>query len=187
MARRYKTRAAFEIVSALPGAPDDGEVCFFQDAGMATAGVVWQFRYRAAGGTSKWEFVGGPPLVSEVDAAENLSLATYSALATPGPSLTTPLAGDYLLTYSATIYPAVTGTATGGRVSFDIGATGAVDADAIYVGLPTANDGTSAARTRRKNALAAGTALVLKYRNAAVAPAIGYSARVLNLIPIRVG
>ena len=73
--------------------PDGMEVHVIVDA---TNRVLWTFRYNAAGGTYKWEFLGGPPLTAHVATSEAVT-TSWQNLTTDGPSITTPLAGDYIV------------------------------------------------------------------------------------------
>src|SRR3982751_539430 len=69
----------------LPATPYDGQVACLQ----AAVGVVWAFRWNAA--TSRWDFIGGPPLYAVVEA--NQVPATVNAWtdpATVGPSIVVP-------------------------------------------------------------------------------------------------
>lgn len=94
---------ATDIVTALPGSPSDGQTILFQSAAMATNGQVWQLRYRAGGGTYKWEYVGGAALTARDDTFQS-SLAASSGAATafsPAVTITLPLTGDYTLRYGA--------------------------------------------------------------------------------------
>lgn len=178
-----ETNAPAGTVTSLPGSPVDGqEIYYLADA---TNGVVWHLKYRAASGSSyKWEFVGGGALGAEVDTDESRALTTYGALTTGGPSVTVPLAGDYVIEHGAAIYCNVTGT---GYYSYDVGGTGAVDADAV-LHLPTGNFGTiSAARSRLKTGLAASTALVGKYRSSNTAVTAHFLSRWMRVRPVRVG
>ena len=85
-----------ELVSTLPVSPTDGQTVYLQTTAMAAAGIVWTFRYRAAAGTYKWEFVGGPPWVAEIATGQaGGSQNAFIDLATVGPSITVPLAGEY--------------------------------------------------------------------------------------------
>lgn len=83
------------LVGALPGSPTDGQECYF--LADATAGIVWHLRYRAASASAnKWELVGGDPLVSGPLGSLTTASAALVAL-TGGPSVTVPLAGEYLV------------------------------------------------------------------------------------------
>lgn len=95
------------FVTALPSAPSDGMEVYYQSttAGtgggasdtMATTGAVWHLRYRAAGGTYKWEMVGGSALdVTSTTSPTNITATTPTSLST-NPILTLPTAGTYRL------------------------------------------------------------------------------------------
>lgn len=174
------------LVTALPASPSDGqEVYFLADA---TNGVEWHFRYRAASAaSSKWEFIGGPPLFAEVTAVENIAVATYSNLTTVGPSITIPaFAGDFIVEIGARIDVVHTAAAFG-RMSYAIGATAAVDADAVeQTNTLTQFERMQSNGTRaRKKTLAASTALVAKY--ASSAGNSNFANRWMSVVPVRVG
>lgn len=89
-------------VTSLPGSPVDGQECYY--VADATNGVLWHLKYNAGSASPyKWEFVGGPPLRAAIVTTETFNGTTnvFSDLATPGPSVTLPLAGDYDVLYSA--------------------------------------------------------------------------------------
>jgi hypothetical protein len=91
-------------VTSLPGSPVDGQRCLY--LADATNGVVWDLRYRSASGsTFKWEFVGGGDLTATVATQESTSTGAFADLTTVGPSITVPLAGDYLVRFGARIGP----------------------------------------------------------------------------------
>jgi hypothetical protein len=150
--------------------PADGDLHFYPLSGVTTVpsggGVGhWMFRWNAT--TSKWDWVGGPPLFAEVATDEGLTTApTYQALTTAGPSITLPFAGDYNVEIGFSAYANAGTTGTTARMSYDIGGTGAVDADSVRAWVkastnPDANWGTS--RPRRKTGLTA-VALTAKYK-----------------------
>ena len=175
---------ASDIVTALPTTSlVDGQTALFQNAAMATDGIVWQFRYRAGGGTYKWEFIGGTPLFNEVTTGEARSANTYGALTTAGPSIALPLAGDYLVEVR---FGSNTANASevGAAMSYDIGGTGAVDADAAWNQTQAPGYNTSVARVRRKNALTAVT-LTAKYKSPS-SVSVTFNDRVMLVTPIRV-
>lgn len=136
--------------------PEDGDEVYLEVD--ATNGVMWHLRYVAAETTYKWRKIGGPPLLSEVLTAEATSSTTYVALTTAGPSIALPRAGDYDV-------PGGVLTTTLGIMSYDIGATAAVDADAV--GEPSSGAGTQghghSYRKRRKAGLTSAT-LTAKYK-----------------------
>jgi hypothetical protein len=178
------------LVASLPLAPVDGqEVYYLADA---VNGVVWHLKYRAASPSAyKWEFVGGSPLVSEVTAVFNRNSGgtTYADadVGGAGPSVALPLVGDYMVTQEARFDRPASANQTI-HMSYAIGGTAAVDADALSL---TQNDaatpGPSAhlSRTRRKTGLGAVT-LTTKYRVTGAFVGAG-SDRSLSVVPVRVG
>jgi len=174
------------LVTSLPASPVDGQEVYFQ--ADATNGIVWRLRYNAGSSSAyKWEFVGGSPLFAEVATEETTASTTYVALATAGPTLTLPRAGDYDVEIGCRLYSSVNNT--GALMGYDIGATGAVDADAVsYYAAATLGGGATAtgnyARARRKTGLTA-VALTAKYRaTSAITVAIG--SRWMRVTPVRV-
>jgi hypothetical protein len=163
MARKSLVQPAVPIVTSLPTSPVDGQVVDY--LADATNGVIWRFRYRAASSSAyKWELVGGTELEAVVkrSSAENvIGTSSYAASTTPGPSITLPLAGDYDITLSFASYHGVAGGAIG--MSYDIGATPAVDADSLWIHHPTTSVVGRVTRTKRKTGLPA-TTLTCKYR-----------------------
>ena len=93
-----------KLVSALPSAPVDGQEVYY--VADATNGVVWHLRYRAASPSAyKWEFAGGPPLHAEVETEQGLSSpGSWLDLATVGPDVTLPRAGDYMVSWGCYSY-----------------------------------------------------------------------------------
>jgi hypothetical protein len=89
--------------TALPASPIDGQE--FNFVADATNGVVWTFRYRAASPSAhKWEFVGGAPLRSTVATSETIGQKAWVDSATIGPTITLPLAGDYVYHANCNMY-----------------------------------------------------------------------------------
>ena len=87
---------AIPLVTVLPSVPFDGQEIYFQSAAMATDGIVWHLRYRAASASAyKWEFIGGSALYAANDGTVNTSSATVGDGDNPGPSITAPLKGVY--------------------------------------------------------------------------------------------
>jgi hypothetical protein len=111
--------------------------------------------------------LGGKPLYASVETEEYFSSAAYVDLATVGPSLTLPVAGDYLLSWGVRFVAATT-VGFFWYAALKFGAAAAVDADAVEFGGPASGAGTpwlaSVARNRRYNGLAAGTVIKLQYR-----------------------
>lgn len=171
------------IVTALPANPQFGDVVTY--IADAANGVAWNLQYDATG-TYPWKFIGGAALTAEVDTDESIAAATttYTALATAGPSITAPLAGDYIIEQGARYYPG--SVIQQGYMSFDIGATGAVDNDGIFFEAAAATYGTTASRMRKKTGLSASTALVSKYRHTSASSTVNFARRWMRVTPIRV-
>lgn len=175
----------FALVNALPGSPTDGQEIFFQNAAMAAVGVIWHLRYRSAGGTYKWEHVGGPPHYQNVatDSSRGTTATTYGDLATTGPTVTVPLAGEYWVDVSCEAYPWA-GTQSL-FMSYAIGASAAVDADAAYSDFAVAI-GKPLWRKKFKT-FTAGQVLLAKYKGTGNPLEKNFSNRFLAITPIRVG
>jgi hypothetical protein len=167
-------------VTALPTPPFDGFEVFY--AADATNGVIWHLRYRSGGGTYKWEYVGGPPLSARVDTSETTTSASYAALATAGPSVTVPLAGDYIVRIHSNTFNS--GVATNYH-SYDLGGSGAVDANSIEGAVPAASYSHPGFAENRHNGLSASTAIVSKYKTTAGTGTWRY--RWMAVTPVRVG
>lgn len=177
--------SVFPLVTALPTNPRDGEVCFYRASD--SAGVVWMLRYRPASTSAyDWEFVGGPRLVSEDTASGTRALTTYGDLTGPGagPAVTTPLAGDYDVAIGVNTFNSGAGNIN--RISYDIGGTAAIDADCIRHDEAVAGGvAEEVNRERRKLAIAASTALTMKYK--ASAGTGTFLNRRITIQPVRVG
>lgn len=176
-------------VTVLPASPVDGqEINFLADP---TNGVEWHLRYDAnAPGPYKWRFKGGPPLYAEVPAFEAASSASYSALGTPGPSITLPAlpaGGDFDVEVGALVNLSV-GTLFG-YMSYDVGVTAAIDTDAagFIATTPSGSSGQATpSKVRRKTGLAGGATVVAKYK-ATGASVVIFGNRVMRVTPVRVG
>jgi hypothetical protein len=166
-----------EALAAPPGSPVDGQL--FDFVADAANGVVWTLRYRAASASAyKWEFVGGPPLRSEIETSQSTPSGTYVDLATVGPTLTVPRAGDYDVTVGCS-----SGNSAGQwtSMSYQVGAVAAVDIDACGTAGPAVSTGF---RERRKTALAAATLITAKYRVGGSGTAT-FEGRMLEMKPVR--
>lgn len=161
--------------ATLPTGAVNGQDFYYQ---LGSGGGVWHFKYNLSSG--KWDLAGGAPLFAEVVTSETTASVTYAALATAGPSVTVPFVGDY------DVEIGFGGNNAGGVaiMSYDIGGTGAVDADFVISATNGANTN-HGSRTRRKTGLAASTALVSKYR--ANAGTGTFRDRWISVLPVRVG
>lgn len=149
------------VVTALPttgpgvgSALVDGQECYY--VADSTAGVVWHLKYDAT--STKWRFVGGAPLFKTVDTSESTASSTYAALATAGPAIAIPFAGDYIVEIGHGGVNAGSQTI----MSYDVGATAAVDAD--FVISPGGGGNITHVSRSRTKTLAAGITLTSKYR-----------------------
>lgn len=171
-------------VTTLPGSPYDGQEVYLQVD--ATNGINWHFRYRAGSASAyKWEFLGGPPLDSRVDALEISTSTTYVDLTTAGPSVTVPRAGDYELSFGCFPFNGEANEYV--RMSPRIGSTAPVDADsATLYGQVSGQSGSAIARTIVKTC-AASDLIKCQYLGT-VAGGTNFNAawRWLSVIPVRV-
>lgn len=182
--------AGWEIVTALPTTPIDKQTCFFQTAAMATDGAVWMLRYNQASVSAyKWEFIGGGPLRAVVETAQTTNSATYTDLATVGPSVTLPLDGDYLLDYGGNVLFAGN-AAFIGWVGVGLGAV-ATDTNAVDFGVGPQGGNSAAAAIGRQQlrlglTVASNSPLRLQYRQDG-GQTLTFAKRFLVATPIRVG
>jgi hypothetical protein len=172
------------LLTALPGNPLEGEEVIFTDS-LTSPTYQWRLRYVPAKSTNKWVFVGGTPAVLETASQQNhATVGSYAALGTSN-DFAIPIAGDYIIELGALL---ATGGAIGTalRMSYDIGATGAVDGDALTVMAPQsgAGNGFHAFRRKKKLGLTAVT-LAVKYKTSSTN--IYAQERTLSVTPIAVG
>jgi hypothetical protein len=182
--------------STLPTSPADGQE--YNYVADATNGIVWRLRYNASSAsTHKWELLGGSPLSQNIITTELVNQVNWTNPATLGPTLTPPLAGDYMVKVSVGFNQGA--NTAQGQCEAAVGIGGAAPAAGINTGvqcqLPppgaTGNYLVASLHNRfRMNNLAAGNALTIMYRD----PAIGVGNggfyvlnRYLEAIPVRVG
>jgi hypothetical protein len=164
-----------------PASPQDGDL--WQCVADAAAGVNWLFRYNAGSASAyKWEYIGGVPIRAFQGANDNTNSTTYTALATPGPSVAIPRPGDYDIMLAFGYNNMTAGTAV---MSYDIGAVPASDSDCLAVGWAGANAGISMPfyGINRKLGLTAVT-LTAKYKVGA--GSTYFSGRTMHVTPVRV-
>ena len=171
------------LATSLPAGASDGQEIYYQ--ADATNGVIWNLRYRSASpNTSKWEFVGGSPLETRIETQESTNSTTFVALATPGPSVTVPLAGTYEVQIGVSCWNAAIGDL---MMSYDIGATAAQVVDACANSQETTASAQRSVMTAKLQTLAAGTALVSKYRCSVATGSPQFRWRWMRVCPVRVG
>lgn len=171
-------RGVPQVSAALPSSPVDGQLWIYRGSSFA-----WQFMYNAGSASAlKWEFIGGGALTSVVATSESTSSTTYAALTTAGPSVALPFAGDYEIIIGCTASNSASGSSDC-VMSYDIGATGAVDADAVKSVAGTST--VTMERTAIKTGLTAVT-LTAKYKTVTGGTAT-FANRYISVRPVRVG
>jgi hypothetical protein len=138
----------------------------------------WLLRYNST--ETDWDFIGGAPGFDEVTADQTTSSTSYTDLSTTGPSFALPVAGDYDIAIGFS-RGATDNAADQIFMSYAIGGTAAVDADAVMGSGQTARF--SPMRVRRKTGLTAVT-LTAKYRSVAAA-AESFANRWISVTPKR--
>src|SRR5215471_16273030 len=145
--------------TSFPASPVDGQEYTLVDS-TTNPTYQWHFRYNAASTSAyKWEFIGGAPAVAFVSTVEGTVSTAYTALATPGPSITLARAGDYQITVQSqmSMYQVLQ------LHSYDVGATAALDGDAAQCynpGSPSGSTNCPFTATRLKTGILAGSAIV---------------------------
>jgi hypothetical protein len=147
-----------------------------------TNGVLWHFVYESTETTYKWRFIGGPPLTAEVTTDETTTSTSYAALTTAGPAVALPRAGDYDVTVE-TLCDVATSAALM-SMSYDIGGTGAVDADRAAGQTDSAGGNFIYARRRRRKQALTTVTLTSKYKTGA--GTAHFSARLMTVEPVRI-
>src|SRR5262245_16485484 len=90
--------------TSFPASPADGAEFVLVDSVTAPT-YTWRFRYNA-GSTSpyKWEYIGGTPARHDIQTDQLVQSTTPADLATVGPTLTIPRAGDYDVAWGCKLY-----------------------------------------------------------------------------------
>lgn len=171
------------IGTTLPASPTDGQEAILVDS-LTLPTYQWRFRYTASiTDAYKWVYLGGTPILNEVVTTESTASNTYANLGTVGPSVTVPRAGVYAVEIGCIGQP---GAAATGYMSFDIGATAAVDADAAVIAVTSSvNNPWRGQRWREATMAAAATALTAKYHTTG-GVGFTFSYRFMRVTPKRV-
>lgn len=172
-------------VTSLPTSPVDQQECVL--IADAATGTKWHVKYRAAAtSASKWEVIGGTPLIAAIDTSQSLppTDALYHDLTTVGPQIVTPVVGDYRITLAGAL---LSGSADSAWMSVKYSATEASDVDALRAaqisvppGLPLYRE-LSAAKT-----IAAGVTVKARYRTGGAQTGT-FANRYLQLMPRAIG
>lgn len=177
------------LVTSLPTSPTDGQEVYY--LAESVSGVVWHLRYRAAAtGPYKWEYVGGSPLYANVFANEGGGSGTanvWSNLATVGPSVVAPLAGDYRARFGS-MWNAQS-TSSAGKVGIAKGDTDPVLPIAMGVHTNYGNASDTAEMMLLAEAVVpgvgVGVAMRLRYNRQSTTTS--FNERWLSVHPVRVG
>jgi hypothetical protein len=167
--------AHYEYGTTLPATPSDGQLAILVDSTTAPT-YRWTFRFNSAISANKWEFIGGTPMVSAVQATlGHANVTTYRFSST---LLTVPRAGLY-----DTIIHSQSHNGGGGAL-YTVGVAGA--ADDTFAGYPTGGNPAPGMYHVQRRTLAASDVLSLAYR--VTVGSIGYTLTnySLRLIPVQV-
>ena len=174
------------FVTSLPGSPYDGQIIYYQ--ANATDGIIWQLRYNASSASAyKWEFVGGSGLYATAGSRDYLTRQNYSSLtfgdlATVGPSIVVPLAGDYMCRAKANAQTNTTSANIRIWVTGDTAFVWSADTDAQgYQGNHVLN-----AFVKRIN-VSSGNTIKIVYAVSNAGVNAEFWNRQLEVLPIRVG
>ena len=194
------TSATF--VTSLPGSPVDGQEVYYQSttAGtgggptntMADVGAVWHLRYRSAGGTYKWEFVGGTQTSHQNGGGSTtcaVSFTSYAPSSWISPTVKVPLVGTYNYSLIVNMTGQSSGSSTINYQNLVASTTGAIIGQAevchpysffaIYVGgLCGQNSGGN---------LVAGETLSYQQSSLTAGNAVTVNHVRIELTPVRVG
>lgn len=180
------------LVSALPGSPSDGQTVWLSPASFQTGTPfhpAMLCRYRASTFAAyHWECAGGIIDASQPVGNQTVSSITYTIPGgTAGPTgLVIPFAGEYDIEIGATLAGAATGTAQTAWLSYDAGASPAVDADALTIPIvSTTGQGSYSRRYRRT--FATPVTLVPKLRTSSTLNTPTISHWVMRAFPILIG
>lgn len=178
------TQLGAPLVTALPGSPADGQEVVLTDS-LTAPTYAWHLKYVAAKASNRWVFLGGPPLIADTATAETTASTTYANLSggATGPAVTVPVAGDYDVAHGWTETAGPADTAA--LMSYDIGATPAVDVDAARTGAGFGNPPNGTQGRSKRKSLGAVT-LTAKYRVTG-GTARTFAERWLRVTPIAIG
>jgi hypothetical protein len=146
--------------TSVPGSPtDEDELNYPADT---TNGAMWRFKYRSASGSAfKWEFIGGAAMYAAIATDETTTSTSFVDLATVGPSITVPRAGDYEVEVGATMWDATGASAC--YASVKRGAAATTNNDAVSQNGVVAAPGVSVSRKIIMTGLAASDVLKVQY------------------------
>jgi hypothetical protein len=172
--------------TSLPGSPSDGQATIYTDS-LTAPTYHWLLIYEAS--TSKWMYAGGTPMSHHVVTSEAPgSSGSWVDLATAGPTLTTPLAGDWIASFGARISQGGVANQTN-LIGIKVGA--AAVGNAQTGGLTAQNTGFGAASVygpagdTALAGVAASTVIKVQY-NSSGNTSSAFANRYLHLTPVKV-
>jgi hypothetical protein len=114
----------------LPSSPADGQL--FEWVADEAAGVQWLMRYNAAGGSYKWEFVGGP---GRHDKSDPEAAPGTGAYVPAGPAITIPKSGQWGFEFGGMMF---VGSGPGGIGNLQLGllVAGSLSGHAVFCQNP---------------------------------------------------
>lgn len=164
-----------ELVDWPPASPADGQTAWLELPAspynpIGGEPIRWLTTWNNAAGI--WN-VTGAPLYARVETQQGRNAVAYGDLATLGPDMTIPLGGDYILSCGAK-FTSPAGVNGSAYMSYDVGATAALDDDAASFSQTFTDGGQpgmSPSLERYKAGLLALDLVRAKYRTGAVAGA----------------
>lgn len=169
--------------TALPGSPGDGDEVILTDS-LTAPTYNWHLKYVAGKASNKWVAIGGMSALVTVATTETTTSTSYAALTPAGPSFAIPVAGDYKVAIG---FEGSNNTVDQHAImSYDIGATGAVDADRAVGHSSGASALFSPRAIRLKSGLTAVT-LTAKYRAGSGGGTASFAQRTLEVTPVAIG
>lgn len=170
----------------LPAAPYDGQVAYL----APVAGVTWAFRYNAAGGAYKWEFMGGPPLFGPQGADLPVNPTTSGVWADDAatPTLTAPRAGDYEIGLGAyLVVNSGPGTETLSMYAWYTPPAGVLTNANVWIAATLPNGFVEVTSNRKQvNIPTAGSVVKLRASGSPSGSSVTFNDRWLTLLPRRV-
>lgn len=135
------TPGAIPVRTSIPTSPVNGEEMYLQTAAMATAGILWHFRYNGA----VWQFLGGHPWRIPGGAAFTAAGNNTWQAWTNGPTFVVPWTGVWRFVTQAIYLQANAAGLTEGRLSWarngtNVGKTAGFVATAQWQEGPTVCD-----------------------------------------------
>jgi len=168
--------------TTLPASPVDGQEHILVDS-VTNPSWQWHFRYNASSSSAyKWEFVGGLQAYAAITAVETTTtVGAWLNLATIGPQIIAPRAGEYLALAEIISVHSVATTTNSVGVAVNDGTPAVSGAG----GVPSSNGYASVVAQPPRLTAAAGDALRVRYYNGAAGTA-SFQNRTLSVTPARV-